>query len=154
MGCKSKFTTKGTQHTPRWQIYLKVQSTPHLKNNVILSITFTHHFRLAIKIISWAVKVKFFHTKQKIPECRQYSQLYEKHTTSNLAWAEPHVITATFTKLSCIFKNWTRQLVQCEVTLHTHGIPSDCHAWAAESLIIPVPKFYKVAHLRKSNRAS
>jgi len=138
MGSKFKFTSMGTQHTPWWQVYLKVQSTqPHYKNNVILSITFTYHFRLAIRIISRAVNVKFFHTKEKIPECGQYSQLYEKHKNSNLAWAEPHIITAIFTKLSCVFKNWIRQLVQCEVKMHTHGISPNCHTWAAEMCTKP-----------------
>lgn len=135
---KFKFTSMGTQHAPWWQVYLKVQSTqPHYKNNVILSITFTYHFRLTIKITSRAVNVKFFHTKQKIPERGQYSQLYEKHKNSSLAWAEPRIITAIFIKLSCVFKNWTRQLIQCEVTLQTRGISPNCHTWAAEMCTKP-----------------
>jgi hypothetical protein len=138
MRCKFKFTSMGTQHTPWWQVYLKVQSAkPHYKNNIVLSITFTYHFRLTIKTISRAVNVKFFHTKQKIPQCGQYSQLCEKHKTSNLAWAEPHIFTAIFIKLSCVFKNWTKQLVQCGATLRIHGISSNCHAWAAEMCTKP-----------------
>jgi hypothetical protein len=72
-----------TNHDDRF-IWRYNQHNHATKNNVIWSITFTYHFRLTIKIISQAVNVKFFHTKQKIPDCGQYSQLYKKHKNFKL----------------------------------------------------------------------
>jgi len=46
VGSKLKFTSMGAQHTPWWQVYLKVQSTqPHYKKQCHM----VYHFHIPLQ---------------------------------------------------------------------------------------------------------